>query len=617
MAAAGTTSFFVRDHHSGTDFLVDTGAQRSILPATHWDRQGNAGESLKAANQTSIKTYGKRMVMLKFGGQLYEHEFTIADLPHRFLGMDFFEKNDVSIDAKKRELFKRGDGQTICQVTEDQGPSQSTPVQANEAQRGRQEFFDILDEFPEILTPNFHCKQNKHKIEHYIETKGHPVFAKPRRLDQAKLAAAKAEFAELERLGIIRRSDSPWSSPLHVVPKANGKLRPCGDYRRLNEMTVDDKYPLPHIHDFNEELLGATVFSKVDLVRGYHQVPVAEADIKKTAICTPFGLFEYVRMPFGLKNAAQRFQRLMDKILDGLPWAFVYLDDVLIASKTQADHADHLRQLFTIFSENGLVVNRAKCELGVSQLDFLAHRVSAKGIAPMPQTVENILAFPTPKDKPALQRFLGMINYYHRFMPKIAQKLIPLHKAVGDKSKKSGKSIVWTEECDQAFEEAKKSLSNAVLLSHPGRDAETTLTVDASDVAMGGVLEQRINGKFRPISFFSKKLSPAERKYSAFDRELLGMVRGIEHFRNYVEGRAFTIYTDHKPLTTVLSSQSERSPRQTRHLSFIAEFTSDIRHVKGKDNEVADALSRIEAISDQVDLRKMVKEQEKFDKRYI
>ena len=232
----------------------------------------------------------------------------------------------------------------------------------------------------------------------------------------------------------------------------------------------------------------------------------------------------------------------------------------------------------------------------------------------MKQTVEKIIAFPKPTDKSGLQRFLGMVNYYHRFMPNIAQKLIPLHKAVGDKSKKGKKTIEWSEDCDKAFLDAKDALANAVLLSHPGRDAETTLTVDASDVAMGGVLEQKVNGKFRPISFFSKKLSPAERKYSAFDRELLGMVRAIEHFRNFVEGRAFTIYTDHKPLTTVLASQAERSPRQTRHLSFISEFTSDIRHVKGSENEVADALSRIEAVevvAGQVDVEKLAREQAK------
>ena len=190
-------------------------------------------------------------------------------------------------------------------------------------------------------------------------------------------------------------------------------------------------------------------------------------------------------------------------------------------------------------------------------------------------------------------------------MPHIAAKLIPLHQAVGHKK---GKSIEWSEKCDEALEQAKEALARATLLSHPARDGETTITVDASDIAMGGQLEQKIDGKFRPIAFFSKKLSTAECKYSAFDRELLGIYAAIKHF-NFVEGRSFTVFTDHKPLTTALASQAERSPRQTRHLSFIAEFTSDIRHVKGTDNEVADALSRVDTVYKQVDVKELAEEQ--------
>ena len=395
--SAGKNTFFITDRNSGNKYLVDTGAQLSVIPATDWDRRGHRGGGLKAANQTTIGTYGKRTIMLCLGNTRYGHEFTIADLPNRMLGIDFTDANGLSVDTPNQELFIRGSNVTICSVTAEDSPGR----------RGQPDLFKLLDDFPTILTPNFKNPDNKHRIEHYIKTSGSPVFSRPRRLDQAKLEAAKAEFAELERLGIIRRSDSPWASPLHVVPKANGKLRPCGDYRRLNEMTTDDKYPLPHIHDFNARLIGARVFSKVDLVRGYHQIPVAAEDVQKTAIVTPFGLYEYLRMPFGLKNAAQRFQRLMDKILDGLPWCFVYLDDVLIASKTMDEHKEHLKTLFTILEQNGLVVNPEKCELGVDSLDFLGHRVTPDGIAPMPDRVAAIDVFPTPQDKPALQRFLG------------------------------------------------------------------------------------------------------------------------------------------------------------------------------------------------------------------
>ena len=546
------------------------------------------------------------------GSEMCIRGSVIADVPHRMLGIDFTDANGISIDSLNRELFYRESNVTICAVAASDGmvAASGGRIAASDKpeKRGEPDLFELLESFPSILNPDFKNPENKHHIEHYIKTDGHPVFSRPRRLDQSKLEAAKAEFAELESLGIIRRSESPWASPLHVVPKANGKLRPCGDYRRLNEMTKDDKYPLPHIHDFNARLLGAKVFSKVDLIRGYHQIPVAAEDIEKTAICTPFGLWEYVRMPFGLKNAAQRFQRLMDRILDGLVWCFVYLDDVLVASKSMSEHKEHLTELFTVLAKNGLVVNKDKCELGVTSLDFLGHRVTSEGVAPMPDRVADLQKYPTPTDKPALQRFLGIINYYHRFMPNIARKLSILHKAVGDKK---GKTIEWSAECDTAFKEAKAALAAATLLSHPAKDAETTLTVDASDTAMGGQLEQRIDGRFRPIAFFSKKLSTAERKYSAFDRELLGIYSAIRHFRHFVEGRCFTVFTDHKPLTTALASQVERSPRQTRHLSFIAEFTSDIRHIKGTENVVADALSRVDAIARQVDVSELAAEQKK------
>ena len=236
-------------------------------------------------------------------------------------------------------------------------------------------------------------------------------------------------------------------------------------------------------------------------------------------------------MPFGLKNAARAFQRMMDRILSGLPYVFVYLDDILVASKSREDHKRHLTEVLDILAMNGLIVNREKCELGVRELDFLGHHVTSEGIKPMSERVAQIKSFPVPTDKKSLQRFLGMVNFYHRFLPTIAKTLIPLHKAVGQSK---NKRIEWDESCQAAFEKAKSELAEVTLLFHPSSEAEMTLTVDASDVAMGGQIEQKIEGRFVPIAFFSKKLTEAERKYSAFDRELLAIYSAIKHFRHYV-----------------------------------------------------------------------------------
>ena len=313
-------------------------------------------------------------------------------------------------------------------------------------------------------------------------------------------------------------------------------------------------------------------------------------------------------MPFGLKNAAQAFQRMMDRIMAGLPYVFVYLDDVLIASQTREDHKRHLEEVCEILAANGLIINAEKCELGVTELDFLGHRVTTSGIKPMPERVADIRAFPKPEDKSGLQRFLGMVNFYHCFMPTIAKILIPLHKAVGEIKTKHGK-IQWDDDRHEAFEAAKTALADVTLLHHPSADAEMSLTVDASDVAMGGQIEQKLGNRFVPIAFFSKKLSTAEKKYSAFDRELLAIYSSIQHFKHYVEGRHFTIWTDHKPLTFAMASVAERSPRQTRHLSYIAEFSTDIRHIQGVRNEVADALSRICSVAEVVDFAELAAEQ--------
>jgi hypothetical protein len=214
-------------------------------------------------------------------------------------------------------------------------------------------------------------------VLHFIETDGQPVVSKYRRLDPVKLAAAQKEFAQLEKQGIIRRSNSSWSSPLHMVQKADGSWRPCGDYRRLNLQTKPDRYTCPNIGDLTARLAGCNIFSKLDLRKGYHQVPVRDQDVCKMAVVTLFGTYEYLRMPFGLRKAGQTFQRLMDSVLAGLPSCFVYMDDVLVASTSPAQHVAHLKEVLERLQQQGLVLNIEKCSFGMSELDYLGHHISA------------------------------------------------------------------------------------------------------------------------------------------------------------------------------------------------------------------------------------------------
>ena len=455
----------------------------------------------------------------------------------------------------------------------------------------REELCSLLVEYHDVISSTSNEMGRTSTIQHHINTGDHPPIRQQlRRLAPHRREQVRELLQDMLGRDVIQPSKSPWASPIVLVQKKDGSIRFCVDYRKVNSITRKDAYPLPRIDDTLDTLAGSQWFSTLDLVSGYWQVTVDEVDRKKTAFCTPEGLFQFKVMPFGLCNAPATFQRLMDMVLAGLQWSrcLVYLDDIIVPGKTFAEHLQNLEAVFQRFRQAGLKLKLGKCSFCQTEVAFLGHIVSRDGVATDPEKTAKVAKWPEPTSCREVQQFLGFANYYRRFVKDYAQIARPLHRLT-----EQGRDFQWSEECQIAFDTLRRALTSSPILAFPNPEKPFILDTDASDTGIGAVLSQEVqDGREHVIAYASRVLSKPERRYCVTRKELLAVVFFCHHFRPYLLGRHFTLRTDHGSLTWLWNFKDPEG-QLARWLERLQEYDFSIVHRPGKKHGNADGLSRL------------------------
>ena len=422
-----------------------------------------------------------------------------------------------------------------------------------------------------------------------------PKFFKPRPMPFALKGAVGQELDHLEKYGVIKKVDSSeWAAPIFTVPKAEGKIRLCGDYKvTINQALTVDQYPLPKPDDLFATLANGHKFTKLDLSQAYLQLQLEESSQQYVTINTHQGLYQYTRLPFGIASAPANFQRLMDTILQGVPGAVCYIDDILITGKSEEDHLKNLKEVLTRLEKHGFRLKKDKCTFMANSVEYLGHRIDQEGIHALPHKVSAIVNAPAPTNVQELRSFLGLINYYSKFIRNLASLLHPLNQLL-----QVNKKWEWTDKCATAFKQAKQQLISAKVLTHYNPELPLRMASDASAYGIGAVISHVLpDGSEKPISFASRTLTPSEKNYSQLEKEALSLTFGVKKFHQYLYGRKFTLITDHKPLTTIFGPKKGiptlAAARLQRWALLLSAYQYDIQYKPTDAHGNADSLSRL------------------------
>lgn len=619
------SSIIIRGSVNGVPcaMLVDTGAtatvvRKDILGLGESTLSREPAAVLRTVTGSTFPVLGRQEVTIDLGGQSERrrHLVLVADITDDcILGMDFLATWGCLIDAAKGtvevgagvigavEEWDTGGCADLQQFQKARvaeiSAEPDTHVQPvldsfrqRVAVRELPVMTRLITEFSDVFAANKQEIGQFSGVFHDIDVGSNaPIRQAPRRVPPYRLAEVDELVAQMESMRVIEPSSSAWASPIVLVKKKDGSTRFCIDFRRLNDVTRKDSYPLPKIDEIIGSLAGSTWYTTLDLQNGYWQIPLAEAAKEKTAFCTPHGLWHFRVMPFGLCNAPATFQRAMgqlfrNQIRQGK--VRVYLDDVLIKSPSFQQHVQDLREVLMVLRQSGIKLNPRKCDFFKREVRYLGHIISGAGVSPDPDKIKAVIEWPIPRTPKEAKSFISFCSYYRPFVKGFARVAGPLYH-LQDESR----DFVWTQECDRAFSAVKQELTSPPVLVHPDPGARYILDVDASGSAVGATLSQKQGVAERVVAYYSKCLSKPERNYCVTRKELLSLVKALRHFKSYGldNGDPVEVRTDHSSLTW-LRNFRDPDGQLARWLEVLAPFNLQIAYRPGKEHGNADGLSR-------------------------